>query len=81
MSRRYRADYLGLVEIRLPRPIAAIRRAMRRAYLRTLIASADADAQRHDWHAQREPQLAELARNRAQELRVELATLEPKGSQ
>ena len=45
------------------------------AYLRRLIAWADQDAALHDWHAITEPKLAELARNRAAELRVQLARI------
>jgi hypothetical protein len=40
-----------------------------------LINAAEQDVQRHDWHAQQEPKLAQAARDRAAELRVELATL------
>lgn len=45
------------------------------AYLRQLISAADTDAARHDWHAENEPALATLARERAAELRVQLARL------
>lgn len=82
MTRRARSDYAGLVQIEVPRWLAAllrapaaVRDAVRRAYLRGLIAAAETDATRHDWHAQNEPVLATLARARAAELRVELATL------
>lgn len=44
-------------------------------YLRQLIRSAEVDAQRHDWHAASEPILADMARRRAAELRVRLASL------
>lgn len=49
--------------------------AVRAAYLRRLIAWADQDAQLHDWHATTEPLLAEVARHRAAELRVQLARI------
>lgn len=58
------------------RPIVRrIADALRAAYLRRLIAWADADAQMHDWHATTEPLLAEIARHRAAELRVQLARI------
>ena len=44
-------------------------------YLRQMILAADIDAARHDWHAENEPALATLARQRAAELRVQLARL------
>jgi len=50
-------------------------RHVRAAYLRRLIAWADQDAALHDWHAITEPKLAELARNRAGQLRAKLALI------
>lgn len=44
-------------------------------YLRQMISAAETDAVRHDWHAENEPALATLARQRAAELRVQLARL------
>lgn len=52
-----------------------LRNALRRAYLRILIASAEQDVLRHDAQAALEPALAQIARERAAELRVELAQL------
>lgn len=49
--------------------------AVRSHYLRQLIRAAEMDALRHDWHATIEPRLASVARQRAAELRVRLATL------
>ena len=49
--------------------------ALHAAYLRQMISAADTDAARHDWHAENEPALATLARQRAAELRVQLARL------
>ncbi len=49
--------------------------ALRAAYLRRLIQWHDQDAVLHEWHADVEPQLAQIARDRAAELRVELARL------
>lgn len=84
MSRRSRNDYLGVVEIEVPRWLALLMRAprrvrlaLRRAYLRSRIKSAEIDALRHEWHAANEPRLAAAARSFAEELRVELATLTP----
>lgn len=56
----------------IPRRIAE---AVRAAYLRRLIQWHDQDAVLHEWHAEVEPQLAQIARDRAAELRVELARL------
>jgi len=50
-------------------------RHVRAAYLRALIASADRDAAMHEWHATTEPLLAEIARNRAGQLRAKLALI------
>lgn len=58
------------------RPI--LRRALdelRATYLRVLIGAAERDAMRHDWHAHCEPRLADMARQRAAELRTRLASL------
>lgn len=48
---------------------------LRGAYLRQLIRAAEMDALRHEWHATIEPRLATVARQRAAELRVQLARL------
>lgn len=58
------------------RPMAIrLRNAVRRYYLRVLLASAEQDALAHEAHAIMEPSLAKLARERAAELRCELAQL------
>lgn len=54
-----------------------IRAALRRAYLRYRIASAERDAKVHDYHATLEPLLAKSARQQAEAWRVELAILTP----
>lgn len=49
---------------------------VRGAYLRHLLAAAEQDEAAHLWHAEREPQLAQLAAQRAAELRIQLIDLE-----
>ena len=55
--------------------LARLRNALRRAYLRVRIASAEQDAAVHDAHAVIEPLLVAAARQYAEALRVELAQL------
>lgn len=55
--------------------LARLRNALRRAYLRARIASAEQDAAVHDAHARLEPLLAKAARQQAEAWRVELAQL------
>lgn len=52
-----------------------IANAIRRAYLRFRIASAERDAQMHDTYATIEPILAKAARQQAEAWRCELAQL------
>jgi len=86
VSRRDRTA-LALVEIKLPRLVLAVlvpllrlgmRAALtlRRAYLEYRLAAAELDIEIHTFHAEREPRLAQGARDRAAELRVELALMQ-----
>lgn len=65
---------LAVVQTR-PGLLSRIRRGLRRYYLRVLIAAHEQDVLRHEAQAILEPALAQIARDRAAELRVELAQL------